>query len=72
MYYKPWMLAAMDQAGYNGITDIHIDAVAKEILKTGITQVSRQDFETACRRCGVNPDSFRQDDLDALEDRLNE
>lgn len=71
MPYEPWMLAAIDKAGYNGITDNHIDAVASEILKTGITQVSRQDFEAACRRCGVNPDNFAQDDLDALEDRLN-
>lgn len=71
MPYEPWMLAALDKAGYNGITDNHIDAVANEILKTGITQVSRQDFEAACHRCGVNPDNFSQDDLDALEDRLN-
>jgi len=71
MPYEPWMLAALDKAGYNGITDSHIDAVASEILKTGITQVSRQDFESACYRCGVNPDNFTQDDLDELEDRLN-
>lgn len=71
MCYKPWMLAAIDQAGYNGITDDHINAVASEILKKGITQVSTQDFESACRRCGVNPDTFTQDALDALEDRLN-
>lgn len=71
MYYEPWMLAAMDQAGYNGITDDHINAVANEILKTGITQVSRRDFESACRRCGVNPDNFTQNDLDALENQLN-
>lgn len=70
-YIEPWMLAAMDQAGYNGITDDHINVVASEILKKGITQVSRQDFESACRRCGVNPDNFTQDALDALEDRLN-
>ena len=71
MIHKPWMLAAINQAGYNGITDDHINAVASEILKKGITQVSRQDFESACRRCGVNPDTFTQDALDALEDRLN-
>ena len=67
MYYEPWMLAAIDQAGHNGITDAHINAVVKEILKTGIAQVSRLDFESACRRCGVNPDNFTQEDLDALE-----
>ena len=71
MRYEPWMLAAMDQAGYNGITDMHINAVASEILKTGLTQVSREDFNVACYRCGINPDNFTQDDLDALEERLN-
>lgn len=71
MHYEPWMLATIDQAGYNGITDDHINAVASEILKKGITQVSRQDFESACRRCGVNPDNFMQNNLDVLEDRLN-
>ena len=71
MHYEPWMLAAMDQAGCNGITDMHINAVASEILKTGLTQVSREDFNVACYRCGINPDNFTQDDLDALEERLN-
>ena len=61
----------MDQAGYNGITDMHINAVASEILKTGLTLVSREDFNVACYRCGINPDNFTQDDLDALEERLN-
>lgn len=58
MHYEPWMLAAMDQSGYNGITDMHINAVASEILKTGLTQVSREDFNVACYRCGINPDNF--------------
>ena len=71
MFYEPWKLAAIDQAGYNGITDAHIDAVAEEILKTGITQVSREKFNAACYRCDVNPNNFTQDDLNALEDRLN-
>lgn len=52
MPYEPWMLAAIDQAGYNGIQDDHIDAVAEEILCTGITEASGQDFDTACRPVG--------------------
>ena len=53
MHYEPWMLAAIDQAGYNGITDEHIATVAREIRLTGLTEISRQDFESACRRCGA-------------------
>ena len=71
MSYEPWMLAAIDHAGYNGIRQEHIDAVAEEILKTGITEVSRQDFDAACRRCGINGENFTQSDLDRLQDRLN-
>ena len=71
MPYEPWMLAAIDQAGYNGIRQEHIDAVAREILCSGITEVSRADFDRACRCCGVDPDQFTQADLDKLQERLN-
>ena len=71
MPYKPWMLAAIDQAGYNGIREEHIDRVAQSILKSGITEVSRQDFDAACRRCGIDSENFTQADLDRLEERLN-
>ena len=32
--FEPWMLAAIDDAGYNGIRDEHLDRVANEIYKT--------------------------------------
>ena len=72
MHYEPWMLAAIDQAGYNGITDEHIATVAREIRLTGLTEISRQDFESACLRCSIDPDAFSQSDLDQLEDYLND
>lgn len=71
MPYEPWMLAAIDQAGYNGIRREDIDAVATEILRSGITEVSRADFDRACHRCGVDSDQFTQADLDKLQERLN-
>ena len=71
MAFQPWMLAAIDRAGYNGIREEHINAVAEEILRTGISSVSRQDFDAVCRRCGVNSENFSQEDLDRLQDRLN-
>ena len=53
--FEPWMLAAIDEAGYNGIEDEHIERVAKEILKTGLTEIDRRTFEAACRRAFVTP-----------------
>ena len=61
MSYEPWMLAAIDQAGYNGIRNEHINAV----------EIDRSTFEAACRRCGVAPDSFTQEDLNKLECVMN-
>lgn len=71
MQYEPWMLAAMDDAGYNGIRDGHIEAVAEELLSIGRSDISRQELEAACERCGIDPDNFTQTDLDELEDALN-
>lgn len=71
MPFEPWMLAAIDRAGYNGIREEHIDAVAETILRSGITEVSRQDFDAVCHRCGIDSDSFTQADLDRLQERLN-
>lgn len=70
--FEPWQMAAMDEAGVFGIRQKHIDAVAEEILRTGITEVSRQDFDRACWNCHIDPNSFTQEDLDKLQDRLNE
>ena len=48
MVFEPWQLAAMDESGAFGIRQKHIDAVAEEVLRMGITEVSRQDFDSAC------------------------
>lgn len=71
MPFEPWMLAAIDRAGFNGIREEHIDAVGETSLCSGITEVSRQDFDAACRRCGIDTDNFTQADLDRLQERLN-
>ena len=65
------MLAAIDQAGYNGIRNEHISAVAAELLRTDLTEIDHSAFEVACRRCGVAPGSFTQEDLNKLECFMN-
>lgn len=71
MIYESWMLAAVDQAGYNGIRDEHIEAVAEELMRTGLTEIDRETFRAACRRCGVELDCFTREGLDELERALN-
>lgn len=69
--FEPWQLAAIDEAGYNGIREEHIDRVAEAILRTGLTEIDRGTFDRCCYQCGVNPNNFNQDDLDCLLERLN-
>ena len=71
MGFEPWMLAAMDDAGFNGITDEHIRRVAREIQEIGQAYIDRQTFNLACFAVGVDPENFTQDDLDELEEVLN-
>ena len=71
MGFEPWMLAAMDDAGFNGITDEHIRRVAREIQEIGQACIDRQTFNRACFAVGVDPENFNQDDLDELEEVLN-
>ena len=69
---EPWQLAAMDDAGYNGIRDEHIDRVAESLLATGLTEIDRSIFDYHCHKCGIDPDNFTQADLDRLQEKLNE
>ena len=72
MDFNPWELAAIDRAGYNGITNEHIELVAKELKRTGMTEISYEQFSNACMRCGIDADNFTQDDLVELERKLKE
>jgi len=69
--FEPWQLAAIDEAGYNGIREDHIEKVANSLLTTGLTEIDRSTFESHCYRCGINPNNFAQSDLEALQNRLN-
>lgn len=70
--FEPWQLAAIDDAGYNGIREEHIKKVAESLLSTGLTEIDRSTFEHHCHKCGVDPCNFTQDDLDQLQKKLNE
>ena len=69
--FQGWQLAAIDDAGYNGIRDEHIEKVARVIEDSGMSHVGNEEFAWACRKCGIDPDTFTQADVDRLGDRLN-
>lgn len=70
--FEPWQLAAIDQAGYNGIRDEHIEEIANSLLSENLTDIDRDTFEYHCRKCGIDPDNFTQADLDRLQEKMNE
>ena len=68
--FDPWMLAAIDDAGYNGIRDEHLDRVADEIYKTGLFEIDRDTFDRACRREGVDSNLFDEESIERLKNKL--
>ena len=71
MAFEAWQLGLIASAGYNGIRQEHIEAVAKEIEKLPQTNIDNSAFESACYRAGVNPKNFKQTDINHLQDYLN-
>ena len=71
MPFEAWELAMIDTAGYNGIRDEHIEAVAREIAKLPQDVIDTDAFRNACYRAGVNPKNFNQSTLESLQDYLN-
>jgi len=68
--FDAWMLAAIDDAGYNGIRDEHLDRVADEICKTGLSEIDRDTFECACSRAGVKSEMFEAESFERLKNKL--
>ncbi len=68
--FEPWMLAAIDSAGYNGIRDEHLNRVADELHKTGLSEIDTNTFNSACRRAGVTPSLFDNSSLERLKKKL--
>ena len=70
--FEPWQLAAIDEAGYNGIRDSHISKICDSLRMFGITEFDQTVFEEHCYRCGIDPANFTQEDLENLQSKLNE
>ena len=70
--FEYWELAMIDEAGYNGICDEHIEKLARSLISAGVTEIDRYTFERHCHKCGIVPSNFEQKDLDRLQERPNE
>jgi hypothetical protein len=71
MAYKPWQLGAIDDAGYNGIREQHLEKVANALRATGQSDIDRATFDRVCRQCGIDSNNFTQADLNSLQEKLN-
>ena len=70
MAFKPWMLAAMEEAGYMDTNEGLISRVANELNRSSGNVIDTAQFRSACVSVGVDPDSFTQSDLDRLQQKL--
>lgn len=71
MAFEPWMLAAMEDAGYMDTSHGLNMRVANYLAKNGSDEIGEDEFRGACVACGVDPDSITQSDLDDIQDKLN-
>ena len=69
--FESWQLGMIDEAGYNGIRDEHIEKIVASLLSIGLTEIDRYAFESHCLKCGINPKNLTQYDLDRLQEALN-
>ena len=69
--FEPWMLAAMEEAGYMDTGEGLVNRVAHYLADGSSLIISEEEFREACYVCNVDPDSFSQDELDKFEEKIN-
>ncbi len=70
--FKDWQLAMMEDYGLMDTNTGLINRVARSLAESPNAVIDSGEFRSACLRCGVDPDSFTQSDLDQLQRKLNE
>ena len=71
MAFQPWMFAAMEEAGYGDTNEALLNRVANCLSNSPNDVIDTEEFRSSCISCGVDPDSFTQDDLEQLQRKLN-
>ena len=70
MSFEPWMLGAAEEAGYGTTNEALLNRVADYLSNSPNDVVDTSEFYAACISCGVDPNSFTQDDLGRLQSKL--
>ena len=70
MKLEPWMLAAMEAEGLMDTSEGCISRVAKVLENSPDDVIDTAEFRRACYSCHVDPDSFDEDDLNRLRQKL--
>ena len=70
--FKPWHLAAIEEAGYGDTNTAIINKVANYLAEYGSRTIENTEFIRACKACAVDPYSFTPKDLDQLQERLEQ
>lgn len=71
MGFEPWMLAAMEDAGYMDTNHGLNMRVANYLANNGSDEIDNEEFRRACVACGVDPDSVTQCDLNEIQRKLD-
>lgn len=72
MAFAPWTLAAMEDHGYMDTSDGKLNRMAIWLKNNMIgTVVDQELFDQACAACQVDSDTFTQNDLNCMLDKLN-
>ena len=67
MQLTPWDFFVMDQVA----KEQDIDTVARHLANNYSGNIDYPAFCQACHECGVRPDRFDQDDVDAIQRALD-
>ena len=70
--FEAWQLAMMEDYGLLDTSTGLISRVARALAESPNRTIETEEFRRTCYRCGVDPDSFTQSDLDQLQRKLNE
>ncbi len=70
--FKDWQLAMMEDYGLMDTNTGLINRVARRLAESPNDSIDTAEFRQTCVSCGVDPDSFSQSDLAALQRKLNE
>ena len=71
MLFEPWMLAAMEGAGYMDAREGRLNRLARCLNAQPEDCVGNEMFLRACADCGVDPTSLDGSDLEELQRKLD-